>query len=164
MTTIRRIQIGESDLLKKIRLTSLQDAPYAFSSTYDSALQRSIENWREQADLSAQGSDRATFVAFSDDMPIGMAALYRLEDQVDVGEILQVWINPEYRGTSVAWELMDVIFKWAGENNFRKILAGVTKVNTRALRFYTKYGFSKIDESLPTDSEGVSLVKEVKGG
>ena len=97
-------------------------------------------------------------------MPIGMAALYRLEDQVDVGEILQVWINPEYRGTSVAWELMDVIFKWAGENNFRKILAGVTKVNTRALRFYTKYGFSKIDESLPTDSEGVSLVKEVKGG
>ena len=164
MITIRRIQIGEPNLLKEIRLTSLQDAPYAFSSTYDSALRRSAKSWREQAGLSAQGSDRATFIAFSDDTPIGMAALYRLEDQAGVGEILQVWVSPEYRGTSVAWELMDAIFKWAGENKFRKIVAGVMKANTRALRFYTKYGFTVTNESLPPDSEGVSLVKEVKDG
>ena len=162
MITIRRIQIGEPNLLKEIRLTSLQDAPYAFSSTYDSALRRSAKSWREQAGLSAQGSDRATFIAFSDDTPIGMAALYRLEDQAGVGEILQVWVSSEYRGTSVAWELMDAIFKWAGENKFRKIVAGVMKANTRALRFYTKYGFTVTNESLPPDSEGVSLVKEVK--
>jgi ribosomal protein S18 acetylase RimI-like enzyme len=33
----------------------------------------------------------------------------------------------------------------------------VMKANTRALRFYTKYGFSELKES----SEGVYLVKEV---
>jgi len=75
MRAIRRIQIGEADLFKQMRLASLRDAPYAFSSTYESALRRSAESWREQADNTAQGSDRATFIAFSDDAPIGIAAL-----------------------------------------------------------------------------------------
>ena len=140
---------------------SLQDAPYAFPTTYDSALQRSAESWREQAERTAQGTDRATFIAFSDDVPIGMTALYRREDTVDTGELLQVWVSPEHRGTNVAWDLMDAIFKWARENNFRRILAGVTKVNSRAIKFYIKYGFSNLDEPPSNASEGVYLLKEV---
>lgn len=162
MITIRRIGTGEADLYKQIRLSALRDAPYAFTSTYDLALQRSPESWREQADRSAQGSDRGTFIAFSNHTPIGMAALYRLEGQADIGELLQVWVSPESRGTNVIWDLMNFVFKWAKENNFRRIIAGVTKGNARALKFYSKYGFSVIDVSLPNESEGVSLVKEVK--
>ena len=160
--TIRRLQAGEADLFKQVRLMALQDAPYAFPSTYAAAVQRSAESWREQAERTSQGTDRATFIAFSEDVPIGMAALYRREDQVDAGELLQVWISPEYRGTSVAWDLMDVIFKWAREYNFRQVLAGVTKVNARALKFYTKYGFSILDESSVNDPAGVYLVMDVK--
>lgn len=157
MITVRRIQIGESDLFKQIRLTVLKDAPDAFPSTYDTALQRSADSWREQAERTALGADQATFIAFSDDVPVGIAALYRLEHKVDSGELLQVWVSPEYRGTKVIWELMDTIFKWAGENNFRKVIAGVTKVNAGALKFYAKYGFSILEES----TEGVYWVKEV---
>jgi len=160
--TIRRIRIGEADLFKQIRLASLQDAPYAFSSNYDSALSRSAESWREQADSTAQGIDRATFIAFSDNVPIGIAALYRLEGQVDVGEVLQVWVAPEHRGTSIALDLMNVIFKWAGENNFYRIIATVTDGNVEAVKFYAKYGFSIISESSLPDSDGVALMKEVK--
>jgi RimJ/RimL family protein N-acetyltransferase len=156
--TIRRIKIGEVYLFKEMRLTALQDTPYAFPSTYDAALQRSAESWREQAEGTAQGNDRATFIAFSEDVPIGMAALYRREDKADVGELLQVWVRTTFRGTRVAWDLMDEIFKWAGENNFRKVRAGVTKGNVRALAFYVKYGFSMMEES----SKGVYLVKEVR--
>jgi len=159
---IRRIRIGEADLFKQMRLTSLQDAPYAFSSTYDSALRRSAESWREQADSTAEGTDRATFIAFADDMPIGIAALCRFQWQVDVGEVLQVWVAPAHRGTSVAWDLMDAIFEWAGENNFHMIIATVTEGNARAVKFYTKYGFSIISEASLPDSDGISLAKEVK--
>ena len=102
MITTRRIQSGETELFKKMRLLSLQDAPYAFSSNYESALHRTDESWCEQAERSAQGMDRATFISFSDEEPVGMAALYRLENQADVGELLQVWIVPEYRGKKVA--------------------------------------------------------------
>ena len=164
MLTIRRIQIGESDLFKQIRLRALQEAPYAFKSTYASALQRSDKSWREQADNTARGSDRVTFIAFSDVVPVGMAALYRLEDQAEVGEMLQVWVAPKHRGTGLALDLMNAIFEWAGENNFRTVISRITDRNSRALKFYTKYGFSKIhDLSLP-ESEGVCLAKNVKKG
>ena len=162
LITIRRIRPGEAELLKQVRLTSLQDAPYAFGATYDLVLQRSAEDWRERADSTPQGGDDATFFAFSDNVPVGMAALFRTKDQAEIGDLMQVWIAPEQRGTSTARNLIDAVFKWASENNFRRIIAGVTKGNARALKFYINYGFSVIDESLPNDSEGVSLGKEVK--
>ena len=161
MITVRRIHNDEGDLLKHVRLASLRDAPYAFGATYDSVLQRSAEIWREKAESTAHGSEGATFFAFSDNIPVGMAALFRIVDQADAGELMQVWVAPEHRGTSVAWDLMDAIFKWAGENRFHRIIAGVTKVNARALQFYIKYGFSVMDESLPRAANGVYLVKEV---
>ena len=162
MTAIRRIQIGEADLFKRMRLASLRDAPYAFSSTYEAALRRSAESWREQADSTAQGADRATFIVFSDDAPIGIAALYRLPGQTDVGEVIQVWVAPEYRGKRVAWDLMDAVFEWAGDNSIRTITATITKGNTRALRFYRKYGFALADETSLDGSDGAVLVREVE--
>lgn len=162
MKAIRRIQIGEADLYRQMRLASLREAPYAFSTTYESALRRSAESWREQADSTAQGTDRATFVLFSDDGPIGIAALYRLPDPTDMGEVLQVWVAPEYRGKGAAWDLMDAVFEWAGENGFRTIIARITKGNARALRFYLKYGFSFADEDSPNESGEVAVVREVQ--
>ncbi len=159
--TIRRLRSGEVDLFKQMRLISLQDAPYAFSSSYDSALQRSAESWYRQAESTVQGSDRATFIAVTDDQPIGIAALYRLEDQADTGELLRVWVNPRYRGTNVAVDLMNSLMEWAGENNFRRIIAGVTKENARALKFYVRYGFVVQNEDASHDSDGVDLEIEI---
>ena len=65
MITTRRIRPGEVQLFKSLRLRALQDAPYAFSSTYEAALQRTDQSWQEQAERTAQGMDRATFIAFS---------------------------------------------------------------------------------------------------
>ena len=157
MKKIRRIQVGETDLYKQIRLMALKEAPYAFTSTYESANQRSDESWREQVESSALGSDRATFIAFSDHVPIGIAALYRDKENGDTGELLQVWVHPEFRGTTVIWDLMDTIFQWAAENNYRQVIAGVAKENARASKFYAKYGFLEMDETSPC----VILVKEV---
>lgn len=161
MISVRRIQLGEIELYKQIRLASLKDAPYAFETTYESAVQRSDETWRERAESGAQGNDGATFLVFSDDRPIGMAALFRSQGQMDLGELMQVWVSPDYRGSRVAWDLMDAIFRWAKEHNFRRIIAGVTNVNPRAIAFYARYGFSRMAESTQDDSESVYLIKEV---
>lgn len=162
MITVRRIRVGESDLFRSMRLASLQDAPYAFSSTYNAALQRSSESWQKQADATARGADRATFIVFSDDAPVGLAALYRLEDQTDTGEVLQVWVHPGHRGTSAARYLMNAVIAWASENNFREIMARITDGNTRALHFYARYGFSVADRKGPSDPTGIVLVKQVR--
>ena len=158
MITTRRIQLGEVDLFKRLRLLSLQDAPYAFSSTYELALRRTDESWREQAERTVHGMDRATFISFLEDEPVGMAALYRLENQADVGELLQVWVAPGQRGGQAARSLMDAVFTWAGENHFCKIIASVRRENPRAIQFYLKYGFSFQDTE---DSQDVLLMKAV---
>ena len=142
MISVRRIRTGEGALFKQMRLASLRESPSAFASTYESALNRSHESWGKQADSTAQGSDCATFIAFCDDVPIGIAALYRDNARMDVGEVLQVWVAPEYRSKGVALSVMDAVFQWAGVNGFRTIIATVKKGNKRAFRFYQKYGFN----------------------
>lgn len=159
MLSVRRIQLGEGELFKQMRLASLHESPTAFSTTYESALARSAESWGEQADNSAQGSDHATFIAFSDDLPIGITALYRDGEKIGVGEVLQVWVAPEYRSKGVALNLMDAVFQWLSESDFQKIIIRVAKGNTRALGFYRKYGFN-FDDGIPLDIlTGSILVK-----
>jgi ribosomal protein S18 acetylase RimI-like enzyme len=162
MISIRRLQIGEGELFKQMRLTSLREAPYAFSSTYESALRRSPESWSEQANSTAQGSDRATFIAFSGNSQIGIAALYRNPEGTDAGEVFQVWVAPEYRSKEVAFDLLDAVFQWAGENGFQIITATIMKGNTRALKFYQKYGFDLADGASSDSPDDLVLIKEVQ--
>jgi RimJ/RimL family protein N-acetyltransferase len=164
MVTIRRLQIGESELFKQIRLTALCESPSAFASSYETALKRSSESWREQADGSAQGPDRSTFIAFSGDSPVGMAALYRDQQQMNAGELLQVWVSPEFRSKGVAKEMLAAVVQWARENGFRTIVASVAKRNERALRFYLRCGFIVANGVLLQDADDIDdtvLVKQL---
>jgi hypothetical protein len=82
LITIRRIQIGETAHYKQVRLAALKDAPYAFETTYGATLERSDEMWHERVASTAQGNDEAIFLAFADNLPIGIAALVRIKDQM----------------------------------------------------------------------------------
>jgi RimJ/RimL family protein N-acetyltransferase len=163
MAAVRRLRIGEAQLFREMRLRSLREAPYAFTSTYESAQLRTSESWAEQADSTVQGSDRSTFIAFSGESPIGIAALYRTGEGSDVGALLQVWVAPEHRGQGAAVELMDAVFDWAAENGFRTVLARVAETNARALRFYQKYGFELTGRaSLSNSVKAFVLTKEAR--
>jgi RimJ/RimL family protein N-acetyltransferase len=162
MITVRRIRMGEGELFKQMRLTSLHESPSAFSSTYELALKRTPESWDDQADQSAEGPDRATFLLFSENSPIGIAALYRDVNNNDTGEVIQVWVSPEFRGKGAAETLMEAVFGWARENGFRKVLAGINQGNERALRFYQRLGFKLVQET-KEDGTGSLLVKDVGG-
>lgn len=163
MTSVRRIRIGEGELFKRLRLTSLRESPDAFESNYQSALLRRPASWSERADSTAQGRDRSTFIAFDGDCPIGIAALYRKYETSDVGELLQMWVAPEYRGESVAIELLDTVFQWARENGFGTIVGTVREGNERALRFYRKYGFTPAAGDPPDfASHPMIIVKKIE--
>jgi GNAT superfamily N-acetyltransferase len=153
MISIRRIRSGEGQLFRELRLASLKESPSAFSSTYASAINRSWESWSEQADNTAEGTDRCTFLAFSDGFPVGIAAIYRDSRSQEEGEILQVWVSPDSRGTGVAGDLLDTILHWCEENGIRRVLATITQGNDRALRFYRKCGFDVLN-SAPGDPPG----------
>ncbi len=163
MISVRRIRSGEAGLFKKLRLQALQDSPEAFGSSYEETAQRSAESWVDQVDASAQGSDRATFIAFQDNLPVGLAALYRMDAEPTMGELLQVWVSPELRGQGIAVMLVNSVFEWAAEMNFQVIVAGIMSGNDHAIKFYEDYGFQgagAIDVGCPSGS--LVLKKEIK--
>ncbi len=159
MHTIRRLNVGEASLYRQIRLEALKESPAAFTTTYESALNRDHDSWVAQADGSAQGGDRATFLVLAD-RPIGLAGLYRDPDHPFRGELIQMWVSAECRGSLVAAELLNYIFEWASCNNFRSVRAQVTAGNSRAFRFYEKYGF----RPLASEEGRAILIKEVLPG
>lgn len=147
MGNIRRLRKGEAALYRSIRLESLKESPAAFASTYESALIRDDESWAAQADAASEGHDRAIFMAFAD-RPVGLAGLYRIGDSPSVGELIQMWIAPDYRGGSLAAALLDHLFEWASRHQFRSVQAEVAEGNPRALHFYEKYGFRRLESGL----------------
>ncbi|GAA5116600.1 GNAT family N-acetyltransferase [Luteolibacter yonseiensis] len=159
--TIRRLNVGEADLYRRVRLESLRESPEAFASLYADAFLRTEESWSLQADASAEGGDRATFVILADE-PIGVAALYRDDTRPEDGELMQVWIAPGHRGGDLAIGLMDTVFHWASLNGFQTIRAEVTHSNGRALRFYEKYGFERGNEGNTAIDRNPILIKRVE--
>ena len=141
MIEIRRIKLGEGMLFKAVRLAALKNSPAAFSSTYDSAKSRTSESWHEQADSCATGKDRATFIAFEEKELIGIASVYRKENSATEADVIQVWIDSNFRGTNLAKDLMENVHQWAAGNNFKTLYAEVREGNNRALNFYQKLGY-----------------------
>eukprot|EP00035_Acanthoeca_spectabilis_P000539 m.74003 g.74003 ORF g.74003 m.74003 type:complete len:573 (-) comp10263_c0_seq4:12-1730(-) len=147
-TTVRRLNSGEWALLKRIRLDALKDSPEAFETSLEDAKKRGKETWVRQADDSATGDVRCTFVAVDErGTPVGIAALYR--DYPDgnnpsTAELLQVWVAPRYRGSGggrVAKRLLDGVLDWAGSVGVTTVQLGVKPGNRRALSFYIRNGF-----------------------
>jgi len=124
-------------------------------------LQRSPASWREQTQRSAQGPDRSTLIAFADELPIGISALYRDGVGSESGELLQVWVDPAYRGKGVAGKILDLLLLWAQENDFRRVVAVVTFENARAQSFYRKVGFVPAHSPAHESADGIVLVHEL---
>ncbi len=157
---IRRLEPGEGALYREVRLRSLLDSPDAFATTHAAASQRDAASWAAQADASATGGDRATFIVIGES-PLGLAAVYRDADPSPEGELLQVWISPELRSGATALRLMEAVWDWAMENGFSLIRAEVKAYNARALRFYEKCGFHQTEER-PCAGDSVMLIKSVR--
>ena len=55
-----------------------------------------------------------------------------------------IYTSPATFGRGIGTQLMDPVIEWAGESDF---ILEVVAYNARALKFYEKYGFSKIKGS-----------------
>ena len=149
MLTVQRIGLDEGTLYREIRLASLADSPEAFSTTLASARDRSLDSWCDQADSAAAGSDRAIFLAFIDDEPVGIAGLYRDPEDQGLGEVVQVWVASGHRASGVAGELLGSLLSWARDSGYERLSAWVNGENQRAARFFGKHGFQMTSRTEP---------------
>ena len=146
MSTIRRIQVGEFAVYRAVRLAALKDAPEAFQTTYAEAEKRTDEEWRAQADNNARSDDQALFLASEDGGVVGLAGVYRSPDEPGTGELCQVWVAPEHRGSGLSQALVESVLAWAAGHGFVSVLATIRGGNDRAVRFYHTLGFTNAPE------------------
>ncbi|MER7727779.1 GNAT family N-acetyltransferase [Streptomyces sp. NPDC096323] len=164
---IRAVRAGEWRSAKELRLAALQDpaAQVAFLETYEQALERSDDFWRERtAGGSEEGEGRVRqFVA---EAPDGSWAgtvtvlVERPEDEVRFGEaavvhqahVVGVFVRPEERGKGVAEELFRAGMDWAwslGEPLIERVRLYVHEDNPRAAAVYRRIGFVPTGETVP---------------
>lgn len=164
MIVCRRATKNDVALFREVRLKALQDSPDAFGSTYESAVQRDQQSWEDQLSSTASGVDRNTQFAFDDDHCIGIAALYR-EPSASSGDIIMMWIDPAYRGTSAASSLVNNLLNWARESGFADVSLDVTDSNARAIQFYKNQGFhdtgAKADIDRDRNLTGIRMTQKL---
>lgn len=96
--------------------------------------------WSEQGFADAlDGGHGLFFVACEEERIIGYCGMYGILDE---GEITNVAVATEYRGTGVARQLMDALMEAGRAKEIHTLILEVRMSNERAIHFYEKCGFS----------------------
>ncbi|HEX6621721.1 MAG TPA: GNAT family N-acetyltransferase, partial [Solirubrobacteraceae bacterium] len=110
--TVRRIDAGEADLLRALRLRALADAPMAFGSTLAREQGYEPEQWERRAAESAGGGPRAIFIA---EPQAGMASGVIDDEDPALAHLYAMWVAPQARGTGAGRALVEAVVGWATE-------------------------------------------------
>ena len=136
--------------LRSVRITALEDAPYAFGSTAAEAHAKTDQDWIEAF------SRGRWFVAVVDGIDMGLVqlSLQTIGPDCALG-IFSMWVDARARGTTAAAALITTAIEKAREAMAPKVVLWVAEGNARALAFYRKVGFTIAvpDVSLVEDCE-----------
>jgi GNAT superfamily N-acetyltransferase len=151
MPSVRRIEPGDAELLREIRLRALQHDPLSFASTYAREAAYTAE-WEDWARRHAEGADEATFFAFDDEGALaGLAGGFRDDENPAVYTLFSMWVAPEHRRGGHGRRLVDRVAEWARD-------AGGTELNLlvtdpRAVALYEAVGFVDDGRRVPLPAD-----------
>jgi len=86
-------------------------------------------------------SERETFIAFVDDVPVGVARFGRSIDDPVRGHLFSLYIHPKYAGKGLGNALLAQVIAKLKEQNFTEISLWVFKENLSAQGLYNRNGF-----------------------
>ena len=106
-------------------------------------------------------SDRKNeaYVILEDKKYIGASSIGAARDEkmADWGEIMSIYLLPEYFGKGYSEPLFKCAINALREKGYTKIYLWVLKENTRAQRFYEKHGFYKNGDIDSIEIAGIQL-------
>ena len=140
--TIRKLQPHESAIYREARLACLKNAPQYFGSTYEEEVLN--PKFMFETFIEDESPDHVMFGAFDDDRLIGITGFNRMARQraMHRGELVQVYVDPNYRGQNIGEKLIRFVLEDAfGLDGIEQIQLSVIAGNDRAIRLYEKLGF-----------------------
>jgi RimJ/RimL family protein N-acetyltransferase len=140
--TYTKLSPLESGLYRAIRLECLRDFPQNFGSTYEEQVALPKLAWEEF--IEQHSPDKFTIGAFDGDTIIGICSV-NLETRKKtrhVGEIIQMYVKPEYSGRKIGLQLIETTIAEAfGVPHVEQLVLSVVTTNIPANRVYEKAGF-----------------------
>ena len=73
------------------------------------------------------------------------AGLSNREDPKECGSLLSICVMPEYQGSGIAGELIEAFQSACAEEGYDRLELSVVSENERAIKFYKKHGWSRIE-------------------
>lgn len=119
-----------------MRLAALEEAPYAFGSTYAREAGFEDESWRRRV------TDRARFVVEVDGDVAGTVSGGG-GDVTGAAAMTAMWVDPRFRRRGVGDVLVKTVVEWARDAGYEEMFLWVTDVNTNAQRLYERNGFAR---------------------
>jgi ribosomal protein S18 acetylase RimI-like enzyme len=147
--------LGPDDwpIWRRLRLTALAEAPYAFGSR--------LADWQGDGDQEDRWRSRLAIpgsyhtVAELDGEPVGMAG--GIPTGADgVVELVSMWVAPSVRGNGVAGLLIQEVERWARAVPAKELRLAVAEGNQAAASLYQRHGFRHTGE-IEVMPDGVRL-------
>jgi len=150
---VRRLDPGEEDVLRAVRLAALASDPVAFGSTLAREQAFGPDDWTRLL-----GPPAVTFVVAPapDAEPVGMAWGVPDADAPGVVNLFGMWVDPAARGSGAGAALVDAVRGWAAERGADRIDLTVVEGNETAARLYRRHGFRATGASERRARDGAS--------
>lgn len=144
---IRRISTGDASVLSVLAKQTFRDT---FTGTCtEEDMQGFLEECYSETQLTTELGDDENYYFFAELEGKPVAYLLFKEQYESFPEIKKwkalelkrIYVLQEYLGKGIAQKLMDFYLHFATENKYETVWLGVWEHNTRAQKFYEKYGF-----------------------
>lgn len=101
-----------------------------------------------------------TMVCIQDGEYIGTSTFgkSRIEKYKDSGEVISIYLLPEYIGKGYGKKIMDTVMSELKKEGFREVFLWVLEENRRARHFYENYGFEVCEDYMEEKIGGKALM------
>jgi ribosomal protein S18 acetylase RimI-like enzyme len=134
MIEVRRVRADEWQELRALRLEALENAPDAFWTRYEEAVERPEEAWREWTAMPCH-------VAVESGRLVGMVAGASDSDDPSAAHLIAMYVTPAARSRGVGDALVEAQLAWARAEGFERVNLMVNVANGGAIRLYERLGF-----------------------
>ena len=156
---IRRLGSGDGALLRDVRLRALEEAPYAFSSSYAREAALGAGFWTARVAESEAATTGAIFVALDAGRGVGMAGGFFPEDSPADAMLWGMWVEPSARQRGVGRELLRAVANWATDTGAERLRLALAQdeASRPAAALYRTLGFAETGEAEPLESDPSSI-------
>jgi len=145
---------------KAIRLHALQEAPYAFGSTYEKESQYPDSEWQTRVER-MNGHRGVGFIAVDGEKACGLVGSFLDQDDSARAHLISMWTAPSHRQQGIGRMLVKAVLDWAGKRNVHTVVLMVTSNNEPAIHFYERLGFARTGRTEPYPNDPAVLEYEM---